>query len=76
MIGKISIFLYRLFFIVSFAAIGLVIWEEIANIVGLTLLRGSMSDWQLITISAISLLFVIAFQLREIKAVLNTKSIE
>lgn len=63
----------RILFVGAFAVVGLSIWEKIANIIGLTIMRGYYSNWQLLELSAIALLFVIALQLREIKLSLLEK---
>ena len=56
----------RILFIASFVMAGLGAWEKLANLFGLTFLRG-YDPWRLLELSAVALLFVIALQLREIK---------
>jgi hypothetical protein len=63
----------RILFILSFFLVGLSIWEKLANIMELTLMRGYYSPWHLIEFSAILLFFVIALQLREIKQSISVK---
>lgn len=66
-------FISRILFVAAFVIVGLSIWEKMANILGLTVMRGYYSNWQLLAFSAIALLFVIALQLREIKISLLEK---
>jgi hypothetical protein len=61
----------RIFFLVAFLLAGLAIWEKLANLVGLTLLRGTFMPWRMLEFSMVALLFVIALQLREIKTSLG-----
>ena len=62
----------RVLFIAAFILGGLAVWERIANLFGLTVLRGVYSPGRLLEFSAFALLFVIALQLREIKTSLST----
>ncbi len=71
MINQLSSFISRILFIASFLVSGIAVWEKLANKVGLTLTRG-YPVWNLLELSAIALLFVIALQLREIKISLET----
>ena len=57
----------RVSFIFAFILAGLAIWEKLANLFGFTLMRG-FPPWRLLEFAAVVLLFVIALQLREIKA--------
>jgi hypothetical protein len=57
----------RVSFIFAFILAGLAIWEKLANLFGFTLMRG-YSPGRLLEFAAVVLLFVIALQLREIKA--------
>jgi hypothetical protein len=66
MINQLSSLISRILFIASFLITGISVWEKLANMVGLTLIRG-YPIWNLLELSAICLLFVIALQLREIK---------
>ena len=62
----------RVSFIIAFILAGLAIWEKLANLLGFTLMR-SYSPWRLLEFAAVVLLFVIALQLREIKARFGAK---
>jgi len=62
----------RVLFIASFVLAGLAVWEKLANLFGLTLLR-SHDPWRVLEVSAVALLFVIALQLREIKMSSDTE---
>lgn len=66
-------FICRVLFIVSFIMAGIAVWEKMANMMGYTITRGLYANWQLLEFAAITLLFVIALQLREIKAALGSK---
>ena len=64
----------RILFVVAFLAAGLGVWEKLTQLFGYTILRGSYGlPWQLLEFSAVTLLFVIALQLREIKMSLRAK---
>jgi hypothetical protein len=65
--------LSRVFFAVAFVLLGFAVWEKLANLMGLTLLR-VYSPFRLLEFAALVLLFVIALQLREIKTALSDKS--
>ena len=62
----------RIFFIVAFILAGVALSGKLANLMGLGFLRGYPPS-RLLGFAAVSLLFVIALQLREIKRALNTK---
>jgi len=62
----------RIFFISSFVLGGIAISEKLANVLGLGFLQGYPPS-RLLAFAAVSLLFVIALQLREIKKALDTK---
>ena len=64
----------RILFIASFVLAGLATWEKLANLMGLTLLRGAYVPWRLLEFSAVCLLFVITLQLREIRMALGTRA--
>jgi len=68
---KLTSLICRILFIASFLIAGIAVWEKLANVMGLTLIRGYYANWQLLEYSAITLLFVIALQLREIKITLG-----
>ena len=67
---KLSKIVCRTFFIVSFILAGVAVSEKIAGFLGLEFLGGYPPS-RLLAFSAVSLLFLIALQLREIKRVLN-----
>jgi len=73
MIKQITSLISRILFIASFIVAGIAVWEKVANTMGLTLTRGYYSNWQLLEFSVVSLLFVIALQLREIKISIEAK---
>ena len=61
-------------FIGAWLLAGLAVWERLANVWGYTVLRDSYSPWRLLEMAAIVLLFVIALQLKQVKAALEEKS--
>jgi len=63
----------RIFFIVSCILAGVAVSGKLANLLGLGFLEGYPPS-RLLAFSAVSLLFVIALQLREIKKALNAKN--
>lgn len=65
--------LCRVLFVVAFVLAGLGVWERLARLLGYTVVRGHFDPWRLLEYSAVALLFVIALQLREIKASLRAK---
>ena len=65
--------LCRLLFIVSFVLAGITVFEKLVNLSGFTLLRG-YDPWRVLELSGVTLLFVIALQLREIKMFSGTKN--
>ncbi len=65
--GIVSIF-SRVFFVLAFLLAGLALWEKLANLMSMTLLRGYAPS-RLLEFAAVILLFVIALQLREVKAI-------
>ena len=64
--SKLISLLSRVFFLISFVIAGIAVWEKLANLFGMTLLRGYPPS-RLLEFAAVVLLFVIAMQLREIK---------
>ena len=72
MMEKLISLVSRVLFVGSFVLAGLVVWEKLVNIFGYTMLRG-FSAWRLLEVAAIALFFVIALQMREIKASLKEK---
>ena len=75
MTNKLSKIICRLFFILSFLIAGVAVSEKLANFLGLEILRGYPPS-RLLAFSAVSLLFVIAIQLRDIKKALNKQNSE
>ncbi len=73
MIKQLTSLISRVLFIASFLIVGIIVWEKLANMIGLTLTRGYYTNLQLMEFSVVALLFVIALQLREIKISLETK---
>ena len=58
----------RTLFFVAFALAGLAVWERLANMWGFSLtFLGGYAPSRLLELALVSLLFVIALQLREIK---------
>jgi hypothetical protein len=56
----------RVLFIGAFILAGLAVLEKFVNVAGYTVLRGSYVPSRLLEISAVTLMFVIALQLRDI----------
>jgi hypothetical protein len=73
MLTKLTSTVCRLLFAGASLLAGVAVWEKLSNIWGLTLLRGAYAPWRLLEFSAVSLLFVIALQLREMRGVFRTK---
>jgi hypothetical protein len=61
----------RILFLGAFLMAALAAWEKVANLLDLTLLRGTIFPSRLLELAAIALLFVIALQLRELKVTLD-----
>jgi len=76
MIQQLTSIICRVLFGVAFLLGGLAIWERLARLFGYTILRGSYEPWRLLEFSGVTLLFVIALQLREIKVLLRAKRSE
>lgn len=66
-------FVSRIFFAVAILSGGLAVWEKLANLFDYTVLRGYYRPGRLLEFAAVTLLFVIALQLREIKTSVETK---
>ena len=66
-------FLSRCFFVLSFMLATIAVSGKIGRMVGLEMLSGYPPS-RLLAFSAVSLLFVIALQLRKIKKALNAKN--
>ncbi|MCB1163092.1 hypothetical protein KDL67_10435 [bacterium] len=56
----------RVCFVLAFILVGVAVWEKIANLMGMTLLRGYTPS-RLLELSMVLLMFVIAIQVRELK---------
>jgi len=61
----------RIFFIAAFVFGTLATLEKLANIIGYSLL-GTYSPWRLLEFAIVSLIFVIALQLRDLKITLKS----
>jgi hypothetical protein len=57
----------RVLFFGAFALLGIALFEQVANLLGQTLLRGSYSSGRLMELSAVLLVFVITLLLRQIR---------
>ena len=73
MIQQLTSILCRLLFVVAFLMGCLAAWEKLAQLFGYTILGGYYQPWRLLEFSAVTLLFVIALQLREIKMSLRAR---
>jgi len=69
---KLTSLVSRILFVLAFALAGSAVSEKMANMLGFTLFR-IYSPSRLLELSAISLFFVVALQLREIKLYINKK---
>jgi preprotein translocase subunit SecY len=69
-----SYYLRRIFFLGAFFLAGFAFVEKIFNLVGYSLLGAQYTPWRLLEFSAISLLFVVVLQLREINISLAAKT--
>jgi hypothetical protein len=54
-------------FVVAFLLAALALWERVAELCGYLVLGGQYRPWRLLEFSAVTLLFVIALQLQQIK---------
>jgi hypothetical protein len=69
MMNQVTSISCRVVFVVAFFLAGVAIWEKVANWMGYHLtFIGYYAPSRFLELSAIALLFVIALQLREIKA--------
>ena len=73
MMQQLTSIICRVLFVVAFLLAGLNIWEKLIRLFGYTILRGTYEPWRLLEFSVVILLFVMAFQLREIKMLLRAK---
>ena len=70
MLSQYNSFISRIMFVGAFVLAGLAVWEKVINFFGFTLPflgAGGYAPSRLLELSAVSLLFVIALQLRELK---------
>jgi len=67
-------FLRRIFFLAAFILAGLAVGEKILNFFHYTLLRSHYTPWRLLEFAAVSLLFLVVLQLREINNSLTTRT--
>jgi hypothetical protein len=68
MLSQLTNVLNRSLFVGAFALAGVAVWEKLTNILGFTLsFLGGYAPSDLLELSAVALLFVIALQLREMK---------
>jgi len=63
---KLTSLISRLMFLLAFLLAGLAVWEKLANLMQMTLLRGYPPS-RLLEFATVCLLFVVALQLREVK---------
>lgn len=73
MLTKLTSAVCRLLFAGASLLAVVAVWEKLSNLWGLTLLRGAYAPWRLLEFAAVILLFVIALQLRELRASLSSK---
>ena len=57
----------RVLFVAAVLVAGLAVWEKLANLFNMTMMRDAYTPGRLLELAAIALLFVIAVQLRELK---------
>jgi len=63
---KLTSLISRLLFLLAFLLAGVAVWEKLANMTQMTLLRGYPPS-RLLEFATVCLLFVVALQLRELK---------
>ncbi len=73
-IDSLSSLVSRLFFVLSFALLGLAILERVAFALGYTIMGGAFSGGRLLELGALILVFVIALLLRQIREQLKASS--
>ncbi len=77
MINKLNSLARRTLFAGSFVLAGLAVLEKLSNLFGFTLtIRAGYAPFRLLELAAVALLFVIALQLRELKHLSGTGSID
>ena len=69
-----SYYLRRILFLGAFILAGLAVGEKALNIIGYSFLSSYYSPWRLLEFAAISLLFIVVLQLREINISLTKKT--
>ena len=69
-----SYYLRRIFFVGAFVLAGLAVAEKVLNVIGYSFLSDYYSPWRLLEFAAISLLFIVVLQLREINISLTKKT--
>jgi hypothetical protein len=57
----------RILFFGAFCLLGVALFEQASNMMGMTLLRGSYSSGRLMELAAVLLIFVITLLLRQIR---------
>ena len=67
MISKLTSLFSRVLFVGSFAMAAVAVWERVLNVFGFTMLSGEYAPSRLLEFAGVSVLFVIALQLRELK---------
>lgn len=70
----ISYYIRRIFFLGAFILAGLAVAEKVLNLIGYTFLSDFYSPWRLLEFAAISLLFIMVLQLREINISLRAST--
>ena len=71
---ELTYYLRRILFLGAFLVAGLAVVEKIVNFIGYTLLGAQYNPGRLLEFSAISLLFVVVLQLREISISLAART--
>ncbi len=68
MISRLSSVISRVLFVGAFVLAGLAVIEKLANQSGYTVMQSAMAPSRMLELAVVALLFVIALQLRELKA--------
>jgi hypothetical protein len=66
-VNSVASIVSRIFFIVSLIMVGLALIERLANLFGLTILRGGYTSGRVLELAALMMIFVIAILLRQIR---------
>lgn len=69
MTSKLTSVLSRVLFVGCFLVAALAVWERVLNLFGFTAIGGAYPPSRLLELSGVGVLFVIALQLRELKAI-------